>query len=128
VNPISERIWRGWSAYIQRSTEWSGFTPKIATTLVLFLYLVSWIFILAVGKQHFLAMRAMAPGPRRFVDSHGRPYAYELLVTLLLNASLLSWLLWGSWGRKLKTPYRSALLAMALAGLLGLATELWLRF
>ena len=59
--------------------------------------------------------------------SHGRAHPYMLLVTFLLNA-LLSWFFWGSSGRKLKTPYRSALVAMALAGMFGLATELWLRF
>jgi hypothetical protein len=128
MNRISERIWRYWSAYILKSTDWSWFTPKVAATLVLFLYFVSWLFILLVGKEHFLAMRATTPGPHPFVDSHGRPYISVLLMTLLLNASLLSWLVWGSSGRKLKIPYRSALLAMALAGLFGLATELWLRF
>ena len=128
MNRISERIWRGWSAYVQKSTDWSWFTPKVAATLVLFLYVVGWISIALVGKEHFLAMRATTPGPHPFTDSHGRAYAYVLLVTFLLNALLLSWLLWSSSGRKLRIPYRSALLAMALAGLFGLTTELWLRF
>jgi hypothetical protein len=57
------------------------FTPKVAATLVLSLYIANWIFILAVGKEHFLAMRTTTPEPHLFIDSHGPPYPYLLLMT-----------------------------------------------
>jgi hypothetical protein len=79
-----------------------------------------------LGKQHFLTMRAVV-GPRWFIDSHGRTELY-ILLTFVLDAVLLSWLFWGSSGRRLKIRYRSALLAMTLAAMLGLVTQVWLSF
>jgi hypothetical protein len=109
------------------------FTPKIAVISVSFLFLISWVLIFAVtGKQKYLATRAASPGPHWyinfFIDSQGRAQPYQLLVGFILNAGLLAWLFGSSSGRKLTVPWRSALLAMALAGFLGLVTELMLRF
>jgi hypothetical protein len=127
MNRIFWRIWNVWSEYVRRSSDSSWFTSKIAVTFVLFLYLMNWLVILAVGKQRLLTMLATAPGPRWFRDSYGRPQPYIMLVTFLVCAALLAWLFGSSSGRKLKVPLRSALLAMAVAGLLGLVTELLLR-
>ena len=127
MNRIFWRIWNVWSGCVRRSSDYSWFTSKIALTFVLFLYLMSWLFILAVGKRQYLAMRATMPMPRWYIDSSGRPQLYILVVTFLLCAALLAWLFGSSSGRKLKNPLRPALLAMALAGMLGLVTELLLR-
>ncbi|MGH9702440.1 MAG: hypothetical protein ACRD4K_03600, partial [Candidatus Acidiferrales bacterium] len=82
-----------------------------------------------VGKRHFLALRASIPRPDWFfVDANGRFQPYWLLVIFLLSSLLLSWLFMSASGRRLKISYRSALLAIALTGMLGLVTELWLRF
>jgi hypothetical protein len=56
----------------QMSTDRNWFTPKVAAALVLCLYLVGWFSILAIGKQHFLTMRATKQRPRWLIDSHGR--------------------------------------------------------
>jgi hypothetical protein len=90
---------------------------------VSFLFLIGWLLIFAViGKQRYLATRAL------FIDSQGRTQPYQLLLGFILNAGLLAWLFGSSSGRKLTGPWRSALLVMALAGFLGLVTELLLRF
>jgi hypothetical protein len=97
------------------------------------LFLIDWLLIFAViGKQQYLAARAASPGPRWFVklsiDSKGRVQPYQLVVAFILATGLLAWLFGSSSGRKLTVPWRAALLAMALAGFLGLVTELVLRF
>src|SRR5580700_10175117 len=125
MNRYFLRVWRGLSAYFQWSPNWSWFTPRVAVTLVLLFYVVSWIFILVVGKQHFLAMRAAAR-PHWFMDSHGRTKPYILLGMFILDAVLLFLFFWSWSGRRLNSRYRSALLAMALAGILGLVTQVWL--
>jgi hypothetical protein len=125
MNRIFWRFWRLCSAWENWSTDWSWFTPKIATIFVLFVYLVNWVALLLIGKRHFKAMRAMAPHPRWVLGS-ARPYLF--LASFAFSSLLLLWVLKSSSGRKLKTPYRSALLAMGLAGMLGLITELWLTF
>ena len=86
------------------SKDISWFTPKAAATLVLFLYLINWLFILLVGKRRFLAMQAQ---PSWFTYLHGRPQAqpYILLAAFVLNALLLYWFLATSSGRKLKVSY-----------------------
>ena len=133
MNRIFWRIWYAWSEFVRRSSDHSWFTPKIAVIAVSFLFLINWLLIFAViGKHQYLAARAASPGPRWFVnlsiDSHGRASPYQLVVAFTLTAGLLAWLFGSSSGRKLTVPWRSALLAMALAGFLGLVTELLLRF
>jgi hypothetical protein len=139
MNRIFWRIWYAWSEHVRRSSERSLFIsqklskPKIAVMLVSFLFLISWLLIFAViGKHQYVATRAASPGPRWYVnffmDSQGRAQPYQLLVGFILNAGLLAWLFGSSSGRKLTGPWRSTLLAMALAGFLGLVTELLLRF
>jgi hypothetical protein len=58
----------------------------------------------------------------------GRAQPYHLLVAFIVTAGLLAWLFGSSRGRKLTGPWRSWLLVVALAGFLGLVTELMLRF
>jgi len=109
------------------------FTPKIAAISVSFLFLINWLLIFAgIGKHQYLAARAASPGPRwlvnLWVDSQGRAQPYFLTVAFVLTAALLAWLFGSSSGQKLSVPWRSAFLAMALAGFLGLVTEVMLRF
>jgi hypothetical protein len=139
MNRIFWRIWYAWAEHVRRSSERSSFiperlfTPKIVVISVSFIFLTNWVLIFAViGKQKYLAMLAASPRPNWYVnffmDSQGRTQPYHLLVGFILNAGLLAWLFGSSSGRKLTGPWRSTLLAMALAGFLGLVTQLLLRF
>jgi hypothetical protein len=139
MNRIFWRIWYAWSEHVRRSSERSSFiserwfTPKMAVMFVSFLSLINWLVIFAViGKQKYLATRAASPGPRWWIrlsiDSQGRAQPYHLLVAFIVTAGLLAWLFGSSRGRKLTGPWRSWLLVVALAGFLGLVTELMLRF
>jgi hypothetical protein len=127
MNRIFLRIWAAWSDYLQRSTDYSWFTPKVVAAFVIFLYLMNWILIVVVGKRHFLTLRATMPKPGWYIDSIGRPQPSILIVAFLLSVAAMV-AFFSPWGRKIKIPYRSVLLAMALAGMLALVTELWLRF
>lgn len=119
MNRVFWRIWYAWSEYVRRSSDYSWFTSKIAVMFVSFLFLIGWLLTFAViGKQRYLAIWAVAPWPRWYVN----------LFWFILDAGLLAWLFGSSSGRKVADPWRAALLVMALAGLLGLVTELLLRF
>jgi hypothetical protein len=123
MNRIFWRIWYAWAEHVRKVSDYSWFTPKIAVTFVSFIFLLNWLLIFAViGKQRYLATRAL------FIDSQGRTQPYQLLVWFIVTVGLLAWLFGSSRGRKLRGPWRSALLVMALAGFLGLVTELLLRF
>jgi hypothetical protein len=101
-------------------------------TFVPLIFLANWIFIfLVIGKRQIIAMRAdlAAQGYSRFfIDSDGLAQPLALLIGFLLNVVLLVWLFGSSSSRKLTISLRSALLGMALAGFLGVVTELLLRF
>jgi hypothetical protein len=138
MNRIFWRVWYAWAEHVRRSSERSSFiserlfTPKIAVMFVSFLFLIKLVIFAVIGKQKYLATRAASPGPHWYInfftDSQGRAQPYQLLVGFILNAGLLAWLFGSSSGRKLTGPWRSWLLVMALAGFLGLVTELLLRF
>src|SRR5580693_1898184 len=117
---------------VVRSYPKDGSHPKSRRCLSSF-SLSSWLLIFAViGKQKYLATRAASRGLQWWVplsiDSQGRAQPYHLLVAFIVAAGILARLFGSSRGRKLTGPWRSWLLVVALAGFLGLVTELMLRF
>jgi len=133
MNRIFWRFWNLWSGYVQKSSEFRlkfRLTNRIAVTLVLLLFVFNWLMILLVGKQRLreIAARPIPPWyPRWYPHWLWHPSPAVLLVALLLSVFLTAWSL-SPLSRKLKAPYRSAFLAMGLAGVLSAVTQLWLRF
>jgi len=84
MNRVFWGLWRFWSRWANWSPDWSWFTPKVATILVLIVYAVDWIVLLAVGKRRLMAMLAAAPEPRGMIF-RPRPLLqpYELVLLLL---------------------------------------------